>query len=143
MHTVGKVSLGGNDRVFAYLDPFASLRELLGKSWFVMTRLDGKLSRVTIGRHPALSLADAREEARRTIPGAGRCRTSAFKSGRFELERGLLRMTHSGHSVDATKDEFGSTHTSAALELVGWEKLRFNRNSIDKRTITLPPDYAG
>lgn len=36
------------------------------KSWFVMTRLDGKLIRVTLGRHPALSLADAREEARRT-----------------------------------------------------------------------------
>ena len=35
------------------------------KSWFVMTRLDGKLIRVTLGRHPALSLADAREEARR------------------------------------------------------------------------------
>jgi integrase len=37
------------------------------KSWFVMTRLDGKLIRVTLGRHPALSLAQAREEARRTM----------------------------------------------------------------------------
>src|SRR5262245_53108339 len=35
------------------------------KSWFVMTRLDGKLMRVTLGRFPALSLAEAREEARR------------------------------------------------------------------------------
>ena len=30
-----------------------------------MTRLDGKLIRVTLGKHPALSLTDAREEARR------------------------------------------------------------------------------
>jgi integrase len=37
------------------------------KSWFVMTRLDGTLIRVTLGRHPSLSLADAREEARRVI----------------------------------------------------------------------------
>ncbi len=27
------------------------------KAWFVMTRVDGKLTRVTLGRHPALSLA--------------------------------------------------------------------------------------
>src|SRR6476646_2575302 len=37
------------------------------KSWFVMTRLDGKLIRVTLGKHPALSLSDAREEARRVV----------------------------------------------------------------------------
>jgi integrase len=37
------------------------------KSWFVMTRLDGKLIRVTLGKHPVLSLADAREEARRVV----------------------------------------------------------------------------
>jgi integrase len=37
------------------------------KSWFVMTRLDGKLIRVTLGKHPALSLAEAREEARRVV----------------------------------------------------------------------------
>src|SRR5262245_47167592 len=32
-----------------------------------MTRLDGKLIRVTLGRFPALSLAEAREEARRVV----------------------------------------------------------------------------
>ena len=37
------------------------------KSWFVMTRFDGKLIRVTLGKYPALSLADAREEARRVV----------------------------------------------------------------------------
>jgi integrase len=34
------------------------------KSWFLMTRLDGRLLRVTLGRYPAISLADAREQAR-------------------------------------------------------------------------------
>src|SRR5262249_12653182 len=44
------------------------------KAWFVMTRLDGKLIRVTLGRFPALSLAEAREEARRVanLAGAGK-----------------------------------------------------------------------
>ena len=34
------------------------------KSWFLMTRLDGRLLRVTLGKYPAISLADAREQAR-------------------------------------------------------------------------------
>jgi integrase len=34
------------------------------KSWFLMTRLDGRLVRVTLGKYPALSLADARDQAR-------------------------------------------------------------------------------
>jgi integrase len=34
------------------------------KSWFLMTRLDGRLIRVTLGKYPAVSLADARELAR-------------------------------------------------------------------------------
>lgn len=35
------------------------------KSWFLMTRVDGRLVRITLGRYPALSLAAAREEARK------------------------------------------------------------------------------
>ncbi|AWN40776.1 tyrosine-type recombinase/integrase [Methylobacterium durans] len=37
------------------------------KAWIVMTRFDRKLARITLGRHPALSLADAREKARHLI----------------------------------------------------------------------------
>jgi integrase len=37
------------------------------KSWFLMTRLDGRLVRVTLGRYPVLSLAEAREEARKAM----------------------------------------------------------------------------
>ena len=36
------------------------------KSWFLMTRIDGKLSRLTLGRYPAIGLAEARKKARAT-----------------------------------------------------------------------------
>src|SRR5215213_3848725 len=35
------------------------------KAWFVMSRVDRKLTRVTLGHYPALSLAEARDKARR------------------------------------------------------------------------------
>ena len=35
-----------------------------------MTRVDGKLTRVTLGRYPALSLADARDKARLAVEHA-------------------------------------------------------------------------
>src|SRR5438045_2216115 len=34
------------------------------KSWFLMTRINGKLARLTLGRYPALGLTKARKEAR-------------------------------------------------------------------------------
>src|SRR5215216_7565840 len=34
------------------------------KAWFVMTRVDRKLTRVTLGHYRALSLAEARDKAR-------------------------------------------------------------------------------
>lgn len=36
------------------------------KSWFLMTRFEGRLTRVTLGKYPAVSLADARDLARRS-----------------------------------------------------------------------------
>jgi integrase len=40
------------------------------KAWFVTTRVDGKLTRITLGRHPALTLAEARDKAREVIEQA-------------------------------------------------------------------------
>src|SRR5687767_222510 len=40
------------------------------RSWFVMTRVDRKLTRMTLGRYPGLSLADAREKAREVVEQA-------------------------------------------------------------------------
>ena len=35
-----------------------------------MTRVDGKLTRITLGRYPALSLAEARDKARHLLERA-------------------------------------------------------------------------
>src|SRR3954465_10785262 len=40
------------------------------KAWFVMTRADRKLTRLTRGGHPALSLRGARDKARTIIDHA-------------------------------------------------------------------------
>src|SRR5215208_5160547 len=40
------------------------------KAWFVMTRVDRKLTRVTLGHYPSLSLAEARDKARRAVEPA-------------------------------------------------------------------------
>src|SRR5215207_3666131 len=40
------------------------------KAWMVMTRVHGKLTRITLGRHPAMSLAEAREKARTVVEDA-------------------------------------------------------------------------
>jgi integrase len=40
------------------------------KAWFVMTRVAGKLTRITLGRYPALSLAAARDKARLVVEHA-------------------------------------------------------------------------
>lgn len=40
------------------------------KAWFVMTRIDGKLTRLTLGRHPAISLTAARDKAREAVEQA-------------------------------------------------------------------------
>lgn len=40
------------------------------KTWFVIVRVDGQQKRITIGTYPALSLAEARAEARKIIRDA-------------------------------------------------------------------------
>src|SRR4051812_34679366 len=40
------------------------------KAWIVMTRIHGKLTRVTLGRYPAMSLTEAREKARAVVENA-------------------------------------------------------------------------
>jgi len=40
------------------------------KAWIVMTRVNGKLTRITLGRHPAMSLTEAREKARAVVESA-------------------------------------------------------------------------
>src|ERR671917_364839 len=61
------------------------------KAWFVMTRVDGKLTRVTLGRYPALSLTSARDKARLVVEharaGGDPRRIEAEERHRKEKER--------------------------------------------------------
>jgi integrase len=52
------------------------------KTWFVMTRVHGKLKRITLGRWPTLSLAQARVQARKVIEDASQGKTPLSGRGR-------------------------------------------------------------
>jgi len=81
------------------------------KSWFVMTRLEGKLIRVTLGKYPALSLADAREEARRVVNLA-----AAGKDPRqIRAEAKQKRREERRNTFDACADEFLERHVERHL----------------------------
>lgn len=62
----------GQVEYFDALQPAFGLRVSYSgtKSWVVMTRIDGKLVRYTLGRYPAISLADARRSARDALQKA-------------------------------------------------------------------------
>ena len=81
------------------------------KSWFVMTRLDGKLMRVTLGRYPALSLAAAREEARRVVnlSAAGK------DPRRIRAEAKQKRLQDRRNTFDVCADEFLERHVERRL----------------------------
>ena len=72
------------------------------KSWFVMTRLDGKLIRVTLGKAPALSLAEC------TRRGAARCNLAAAGKDPRQIrsEAKQKRREERRNSFDACADEF-------------------------------------
>ena len=81
------------------------------KSWFIMTRLDGKLIRVTLGKHPTLSLADAREEARRVanLAAAGK------DPRRIRAEAKQKRREERRNTFHACADEFLERHVERRL----------------------------
>ena len=64
-----KPSPDGRTEYFDSLTPGFALRVSPkgAKSWIKFYRIGGKLRRLTIGRYPALSLADARKEAGKTV----------------------------------------------------------------------------
>ena len=83
------------------------------KSWFVMTRLDGKLIRVTLGRHPVLSLADAREEARRVVSLAA----GGKDPRQIRSEAKQKRCEERRNSFDVCADEFLQKYAERHLRL--------------------------
>ena len=72
------------------------------KAWFVMTRVDGKLTRVTLGRYPALPLAEARDKARSAVEhakGGGDPRTDRGRGASAQGERASHHVRESGDAV--------------------------------------------
>jgi integrase len=68
------------------------------KSWIVMTRVNGKLKRVTLGRYPTTGLADARDLARKAIVDA--------QQGKTPLGARARRHVIDGDTVAAVLAEF-------------------------------------
>jgi integrase len=79
----------------------------------VMTRLDGKLIRVTLGKHPALSLAEAREEARRVISLAA----AGTDPRQVRAEAKAQRQSERRNTFEACADEFLQKHAERRLRL--------------------------
>ena len=99
------------------------------RSWFVMTRLDGRLMRVTLGRHPALGLADAREEARRAMNLA-----SAGKDPRaLKAEAKRKRQEERRNTFEACATEFLQKHVDRHLRPSTRREYRRILNGCDTR----------
>jgi integrase len=81
------------------------------RSWFVMTRLDGHLIRVTLGKYPALSLAKAREEARNVINLAAAGRDPRLVRDKAKQKRQEERR----NTFSACADEFLRKHAERHL----------------------------
>jgi integrase len=81
------------------------------KAWFVMGRVDRKLTRFTLGRYPATSLAEARERAREIISHvrAGRDPRQLKRDERRLLEKERLA------TFDAVGAEFIALHVERHL----------------------------
>jgi hypothetical protein len=78
-----------------------------------MTRLDRKLIRITLGKYPALSLADAREEARRAVH-----LSEAGKDPRqIRREAKQKRREDRRNTFEACAEEFLQKHAERRLRL--------------------------
>src|SRR5688572_2724871 len=76
------------------------------RSWFLMTRLDGRLIRVTLGRYPAISLADARDLAR----SAGRLAAEGKHPRALNAEAKEKRQKESRDTFGACAADFLDRH---------------------------------
>jgi integrase len=99
------------------------------KSWFVMTRLDGRLIRVTLGKHPALSLAEAREEARHVVNLA-----AAGKDPRhIRAEAKRKRREERRNTFDVCADEFLHRYAGPRLRMSTQREYRRILKGTDTR----------
>src|SRR5262249_19634729 len=79
--------------------------------WFVMTRVNGKLIRVTLGRCQAIELSDAREKARSVIQTA----EAGLDPRQIEEERRRNRARDQQNTFEALAEEFMANHVHPHL----------------------------
>lgn len=81
------------------------------KAWFVMTRVQGKLIRVTIGRHPAISLSNARKRAQEVL----RLASEGIDPRHIEQEEQRRRQIADENTYLALATQFTERHVNATL----------------------------
>jgi integrase len=81
------------------------------KAWFVMTRVNGKLIRVTIGRYPAIGLADARKRAQELM----RLAAEGIDPRHVEEEKRLKRQVDIENTVGRLAEHFMDKHVEPNL----------------------------
>lgn len=98
----------GQQEYFDSLLPSFGLRVSYSgtKSWFVMTRVNGKLIRVTFGRYPALGLSGARIKARSIIEAA----STGTDPRKLEEEHGRQHDAQARNTYGALTEQFMQKH---------------------------------
>ncbi len=81
------------------------------KSFFVMTRIHGRLKRITLGRWPALGLADARARAGTILEQA----RSGFDPIEIETKRKNAEVRQRGATFDRLVERFMTEHVETNL----------------------------
>jgi integrase len=81
------------------------------KAWFVMTRVNGKLIRVTIGRYPAIGLADARKRAQEIM----RLAAEGIDPRHVEEEKRLKRQVDIENTFGRLAEHFMAKHVEPNL----------------------------
>ncbi len=81
------------------------------KAWFVMTRVNGKLIRMTVGRFPAMGLQDARDRAREIIELAA----GGIDPRRIEEDRRRRREIDARNTFEVVAHDFMDKHVRRNL----------------------------
>jgi integrase len=110
------------------------------KAFFVMTRVHGKLIRVTLGRHPALTLKDARAKAGNVIELA----SSGTDPREVEDDRKRRAREAAGNTFETVAHEFMSKYARVRLRpntIAKYEQALFG--SATKHLATQPLSKIG
>ncbi len=81
------------------------------KAWFVMTRVNGKLIRVTFGRYPGIGLADARKQAQEVM----RLAAEGIDPRHVEEEKRLKRQVNIENTFGRLAEQFMAKHVETNL----------------------------